>query len=68
MMAETGPSGLTPAATTRDRKSWSVTIPSPPPVRTSTALTPAAVIRRAASRIGSPGGHSSGGVRISAAT
>jgi len=68
MTAETGASGLTPAATTRERKSRSVTIPSPWPTRTSTALAPSAVIRWAASRIGSLAGHSSGGVRISVAT
>ena len=68
MMAETGPSGLTPAATTRERKSRSVTMPSQRPARTSTAVAPCAVIRWAAARIGSLAGHSSGGMRISVAT
>ena len=68
MTAETGPSGLRSAATTRERKSRSVTMPSRSPARTSTALAPAAVIRWAAARIGSLAGHTTGGVRISAAT
>jgi hypothetical protein len=68
MTAETGVSGLRPAATTRERKSRSVTMPSRSAVRTSTALAPSAVIRCAAARIGSPAAHSSGGVRISVAT
>src|SRR5712692_2414242 len=52
MMAETGASGLTPAATTRERKSRLVTIPSFSRERTRTALAPSAVICFAASRIG----------------
>ncbi len=68
MMAETGSSGLRPAAITRDRRSRSVTMPNVSPCRTRTALAPSAVIRWAAARIGSLPGHSSGGRRISAAT
>ena len=68
MMAETGSSGLRPAAITRDRRSRSVTMPNVSPCRTRTALAPSAVIRWAAARIGSLPGHSSGGLRISAAT
>ncbi len=68
MTAETGSSGLRPAAITRDRRSRSVTMPTVAPCRTRTALTPAAVICWAAARIGASPGHSSGGLRISAAT
>ena len=68
MMAETGSSGLRPAAITRDRRSPSVTMPNVSPCRTRTALAPSAVIRWAAARIGSLAAHSSGGRRISAAT
>ena len=68
MMAETGASGLRPAAITRLRRSRSVTIPNEAASSTSAALAPRSVIRLAASRIGSSGRHSSGGVRISVAT
>ncbi len=67
MTAETGSSGLRPAAITRDRRSRSVTMPNAAPCRTRTALAPAAVICWAAARIGASPGHSSGGLRISAA-
>ena len=68
MTAETGSSGLRPAAITRDRRSRSVTMPNVAPCRIRTALAPAAVICRAAARIGASPAHSSGGLRISAAT
>ena len=68
MIADTGASGLRPAAITRVRRSRSVTIPNEPPRGTSTALAPWSVIRLAASRIGSVPWHSSGGVLISVAT
>ena len=53
MMAETGASGLRPAAITRLRRSRSVTIPNESASSTSAALAPRSVIRLAASRIGS---------------
>ena len=68
MIAETGSSGLRPAAITRLRRSRSVTIPNESARGTSTALAPWSVIRLAASRIGSLPWHSSGGVLISVAT
>jgi hypothetical protein len=68
MIAARGASGLALAAMTRERRSRSVTMPSVSPACTRTALTPSAVIRFAASRIGSSAEHSSGGVRISVAT
>src|SRR5215831_934778 len=68
MIAARGASGLAPAATTRERRSRSVTMPSIWPACTRTALAPSAVIRFAASRIGSLAGHNNGGARISVAT
>ena len=68
MIAETGASGLRSAAITRDRRSRSVTIPNVPPCGTRTALAPSAVIRLAASRIGSLPWQTSGGFLISVAT
>ena len=68
MIAETGASGLRSAAITRDRRSRSVTMPNVLPCGTSTALAPSAVIRLAASRMGSLPWHTSGGVLISVAT
>ena len=68
MIAETGASGLRSAAITRDRRSRSVTMPNVLPCGTSTALAPSAVIRLAASRMGSLPWHTSGGVLISVPT
>ena len=68
MIADTGVSGLRPAAITRDRRSRSVTMPNVPSCGTRTALAPSAVIRLAASRMGSLPWHTSGGVLISVAT
>ena len=50
MIADTGVSGGTLAATTRLRKSESVTMPSRSPRSTSRQLVPASTINRAASR------------------
>ena len=68
MIAETGASGLRPAAITRDRRSRSVTMPNVLPCATRTALAPWSVIRLAASRMGSLPWQTSGGVLISVAT
>ncbi len=68
MIADTGASGLRPAASTRVRRSRSVTIPNEVSRGTSTALAPWSVIRLAASRMGSLPGHSSGRVLISVPT
>ena len=66
--ASTGVSGDTRAATTRRRRSLSVTMPSCPSRSTTAALAPASVIRRATSAIAVPGSHTTVGVRISVAT
>lgn len=57
-----------PSATTRERRSWSVTMPSspPPPSDTSTEVAEPSVMRAAASLSGVSGSQVMGGSRISA--
>ena len=71
MMAETGASGLRPAATTRDRRSRSVTIPSPAPERRQSRSAPGPRSRPRRSSASPPRGSARwrrtavGGIRIS---
>ena len=68
----TSPTGVStgrPAATTRERRSRSVTIPnSPCPASTRIELTPCSSIRAAASRRGTPGSQTTGRLRTSTRT
>ena len=64
----TGSSTDTPAATTRERRSRSVTIPSEPRSATTTEVAPASFISRAASRIVVSGSTTTGSARISEST
>jgi hypothetical protein len=66
--AATGSSADRPAATTRERKSRSVRIPSSSPASTTTHVTPAAVMRCAASRIVASGAQTTSGRRTSFST
>ena len=68
MIAETGVSGGTAAATTRLRKSESVTMPRRSPRSTSSELEPAATISRAASRSDASGETITAGRRTSSPT
>ena len=68
MTSETGRSRSVPAATTRERRSRSVMIPSVSPASTTTHVAPRSDITRAASRIEVSGEQSTSGRRISSVT
>ena len=68
MTSDTGESLDKPPATTRERRSASVTIPSEPPRSTIRAVAPAAVMRWAASRRVVPGSQMTGELRTAPRT
>ena len=68
MTADTGASPGRSPATTRERRSLSVTIPTESSRSTMRAVAPASVIRRAASRIGVAGAQITGSLRMVALT